>query len=90
MEADDAVCNWGQWIPKDGWYAAPMTYGFSREALVAAWLLLFAAVGLMASIGSLSGWLVLTALAVVPALVFLRFAGRRSETMPESIQQALR
>jgi hypothetical protein len=57
---------------------------------VGVWMAVFAAAGVLASVNSLSAWLILTALAAVPAVVFLRFWGHRPGTMSESIQQALR
>jgi hypothetical protein len=66
-----------------------MTSGYSREALIGVWVLVFAAAGMLTAVNSPSGWLVLTTLAVIPAIVFLNF-GRWSQTMSESIQKGLR
>jgi hypothetical protein len=67
-----------------------MRYPYSREALVGIWVLVFASAGVLASVNSLSAWLVLSAVAAMPALVFLRVWGHQPQTMSESIQQARR
>jgi hypothetical protein len=67
-----------------------MMYRFSNRVLLIFWVVVIAAAGLLASVSSLAGWLVLATLAVIPAVVFLKFSGQRSQTMSESIQKALR
>jgi hypothetical protein len=76
-------------LPDAGGYPFCMMYGFSKRVLLIFWVVVIAAAGLLAS-ASLVGWLVLATLAVIPAVVFLKFSGHRSQTMSESIQKALR
>ena len=61
-----------------------------KVTTAAAWALAIAAVGLLAGVNSLSLWLALAGLAIVPPLVMMRFWTQPDQTMSQSIQEVLR
>lgn len=65
-----------------------MRIEYVKTALTATWMLTLAGVGYAAGT-TVSGWVVLVALGVMPALM-TRFWRRPAPTMSESIQEILR
>jgi hypothetical protein len=62
----------------------------TRIIVSAAWALGTFAAGVAGAVTSLSGWVLLTCLAVGPPIVVLRWQGDPSPSLSESIQEALR
>ena len=67
-----------------------MTLQNMKFTAAAAWVLAIAAAGLLASVSSVSWWLALAGLAIVPPLVMMRFWNQSDQTMSQSIQEVLR
>jgi hypothetical protein len=67
-----------------------MTLKNIKAIVAAAWVLAVGAAGLLAGVTSLSGWLALAGLAIVPPLVMMRFWQQPDQTMSQSIQEAFR
>ena len=63
----------------------------SVNATIAALSLITAgAFGLLAPVTTPSGWFILAAVATAPALVFMHYSKRPTQTISQSIQQAIR
>ena len=61
-----------------------------KAALAAAYLAVILGLGIAIGVSSVSGWIVLTVVALAPAAVLARLWSAPSQTMSESIRQALR
>jgi hypothetical protein len=60
-----------------------------RSAIVGGWVLTLGVVAMSANLGSLAGWSLLIAVAVVPPTVLLQLRSRSDPSLSESIQKAL-
>ncbi len=67
-----------------------MTSASMKAASTAVWVLVVCIAGLASSVASLSGWLLLTGLAILPPLVVVWQWSTPSLSLSESIQKALR
>jgi hypothetical protein len=61
-----------------------------KAALAAAYLAVILGLGIAIGVSSVSGWIVLTVVGLAPAAVLARLWSAPSQTMSESIRQALR
>ena len=60
-----------------------------RSALVGGWVLTLGVVAMSANLGSLSGWSLLAAVAIVPPVVLMQLRSSTDPSLSESIQKAL-
>jgi hypothetical protein len=60
-----------------------------KTAIAISWILVIVVGGLVSDVRSVSGWALLTALAVLPPLVMLWLWNAPRPTMSEAIQKAL-
>ena len=60
-----------------------------RTLLAAGWLLVLAVIAMSLKVGSVTGWLVLVALALLPFLMLFRLR-QPAQTMSESIREVLK
>lgn len=67
-----------------------MHYKQSTLTFVALWIVAVGTAGLAANVTSAAGWTVVAGLALVPAGVLLKLWKEPSQTMSESIKDALR
>jgi hypothetical protein len=61
-----------------------------KAAVVGGWVLGLGAIALSLNVSSLTGWLVIIALGVLPSLVLLRMWHQPVQTMSESIRDVLK
>lgn len=61
-----------------------------RTAIVAAWVLAWCAVAFLVDVTSVTGWMTLVAVAVLPPIVLLRMWRAPAQTMSESIRNVLK
>ena len=67
-----------------------MKTDYVKLALMAAWVLAVGILGYVSGTTSFAGWVVVAALALVPAAVMVRLWSPPSTTMSESIREVLR
>jgi hypothetical protein len=67
-----------------------MQHEYKKLTVGGIWLLAVCLAGLAANVTSLSNWIVLGSIAIVPPILLLRLWSAPAETMSESIRQARR
>lgn len=67
-----------------------MTTEHLKATLLVAWVLAVGALGYVSGTASLSGWTVVTVLALIPPAVIVRFWSAPSDSLSETIRQVLR
>lgn len=65
-----------------------MAFTYAREAVAAVLVLAVGAAGVAVGVTSISGWVVLAALALGSLVILQRFWREPAQTLSESIQQA--
>lgn len=66
-------------------------HGLSLKQVIACgWILLISALGVLYPVVTMSGWIALVGVGLLPPVLLLRAWKRPSQTMSEEIQQALR
>ena len=61
-----------------------------KTAIIGGWVLGLGAIGLSVDVNSVSGWMLLIGLGVLPPVTFLRMWQQPAPTMSESIRGVLR
>lgn len=80
----------GTAVSAEGPYARGMQIPSIRTTVAMVWVFAVCLAGLVAGVGSLSGWIVVAALALIPPIITMwRWTGP-AQTMSESIQKALK
>ncbi len=88
--ARGSVCNPKQTTGAWRFHTLDMRIDQTKATLASVWIALMAVIGYLVTPQTMSGWTILTAVALTPPIVMMCFWGAPTRSMSETIQKELR